>query len=138
MVAWWGMQTRTIWEILKDHVQLEVECVDRLYLNGYVPSLQSGGGISYFFGTHRGQPVVSPALMEQMRKDWMRRVEQWMEQEGVPLVAFEKGERKDDVAQRAARPMARRRGRGFRGHGAGEGVGLRRRQARLGARRSEL
>lgn len=94
------MKTRGVSEILKNHVQLELECVDRLYLNGYVPSLQTGGGISYFFGVHRGQPVVSPALMEQMRKDWTGRVEQWMDQEQVPLVAFAKGERKDDVAQR--------------------------------------
>ena len=69
-MAWWGMKTRSVSEILKNQVRLELECVDGLYLNGYVPSLQTGGGISYFFGVHRGQPVVSPALMEQMRKDW--------------------------------------------------------------------
>lgn len=100
MVAWLGMKTRSVSEILKTHVRLELECVDRLYLNGYVPSLQTGGGISYFFGVHRGQPVVSPALMEQMRKDWIQRLEAWMAQVQVPLVVFEKGERKDDVAQR--------------------------------------
>lgn len=93
------MSTRAVSQILKDHVQMEVECVDRLYLNGYVPSLQSGGGISYFFGVHRAQPVVSPALMEQMRKDWCKRLEAWLKQEGVPLVAFSKGERKDDIAK---------------------------------------
>lgn len=69
------MNTRVVSEILKNHVKLELECVERLYLNGYVPSLQTGGGISYFFGVHRAQPVVSPALREQMRKDWMGRVE---------------------------------------------------------------
>ena len=91
MVAWCAMNTRAVSEILKDHVQFELECVDRLYLNGYVPSLQTGGGISYFFGVHRGQPVVSPALLEQMRKDWIQRLEAWMAQEQVPLVPFEKG-----------------------------------------------
>ena len=100
MVAWCAMNTRAVSEILKDHVQFELECVDRLYLNGYVPSLQTGGGISYFFGVHRGQPVVSPALLEQMRKDWIQRLETWMAQEQVPLVPFEKGQRKDDLAQR--------------------------------------
>lgn len=30
-------------EILKDHVTLDVECIDRVYLNGYVPNLQVPG-----------------------------------------------------------------------------------------------
>ncbi len=31
---------RSVGEILAEHVTLEVECVDRLYLNLYVPILQ--------------------------------------------------------------------------------------------------
>jgi hypothetical protein len=31
-------------ELIKDHVTLTVECVDRLYLNAYVPCQQSEGG----------------------------------------------------------------------------------------------
>lgn len=30
-------------EILKDHVSLDVECLDRIYLNGYIPHLQVPG-----------------------------------------------------------------------------------------------
>jgi hypothetical protein len=33
-------------EIIREHVTLDVKCVDRLYLNGYVPRLQSEGGWS--------------------------------------------------------------------------------------------
>jgi hypothetical protein len=33
----------TIPELLRDHVSLDLECVDRVYLNGYVPTLQSSG-----------------------------------------------------------------------------------------------
>ena len=35
-------------EIIKDHVTLEVRCIDRLYLNAYLPRLQSGGGVVDF------------------------------------------------------------------------------------------
>jgi len=27
----------TVTELLKDHVTLSVECIDRMYLNGYIP-----------------------------------------------------------------------------------------------------
>ncbi len=39
------MATRllTTYDILDGHVSLDVECLDRIYLNGYVPNLQVGG-----------------------------------------------------------------------------------------------
>jgi hypothetical protein len=88
LVSIWGMKTRSVSQILERHVKLELECMDRLYLNGYVPSLQTGGGISHFFGIHRGRPVVSPALMEQMRKEWTWRSKAWLAQERIPPGAF--------------------------------------------------
>jgi hypothetical protein len=33
-------------ELIKDHVTLEVRCLDRLYLNAYVPRLQSSGRVN--------------------------------------------------------------------------------------------
>ena len=33
----------TVNELLDGHVALDVECLDRIYLNGYVPNLQSVG-----------------------------------------------------------------------------------------------
>jgi hypothetical protein len=30
-------------EILKEHVTLDVECIDRIYLNGYIPTLRQLG-----------------------------------------------------------------------------------------------
>ena len=35
-------------EIIKDHVTLEMRCIDWLYLNAYVPRLQSAGGVIGF------------------------------------------------------------------------------------------
>jgi hypothetical protein len=35
----------TVEKILREHVTLEVECVDRLYLNGYIPPLATSGGL---------------------------------------------------------------------------------------------
>ena len=38
----------TIPELLRDHVTLDIECVDRVYLNGYVPTMQTSGALVYF------------------------------------------------------------------------------------------
>ena len=42
--------------ILKDHVTLEVEGIDRMYRNVYVPQLQCEHGVVQFFRVHRNQP----------------------------------------------------------------------------------
>ena len=41
-------------DVLDGHVSLELECVDRLYLNAYVPRLQASGQVAYFFRDHLG------------------------------------------------------------------------------------
>lgn len=91
---------RSVREILDGHVRLEVESIDRLYLNAYVPRLQRDVGVAMFFRSHRGQPVASSALMAPITREFVRAIEAYVKEEGVPLIAFERNERKDDVAQR--------------------------------------
>ena len=50
-------------EILDGHVVLDLECLDRIYLNAYVPTLQVGGQVVTFFNQQRNQPIASPALL---------------------------------------------------------------------------
>ena len=38
------MVSQNVAEIIQKHVTLEVESIDRMYLNGYVPGLQTEGG----------------------------------------------------------------------------------------------
>ena len=38
------MIRKSVAEILENHVTFELEAIDRMYLNAYVPSLQTGGG----------------------------------------------------------------------------------------------
>ena len=91
---------RSVREILDGHVSLELESIDRLYLNAYVPKLQRDLGVAMFFRGHRGQPVASSALMAPMTREFVRAIEAFVEREGVPLIAFQRKERKDEVAQR--------------------------------------
>src|SRR6185436_4876816 len=48
--------------LLRDHVTLQVDCIDRLYLNGYVPLLQHPQNLWWYFVKHKGCPVPSPVL----------------------------------------------------------------------------
>ncbi len=59
---------RSVADVLTDHVRFEVECVDRMYLNVWVPRLAYGGGVAGFFVGHRGHAYASTALMDPMAK----------------------------------------------------------------------
>jgi hypothetical protein len=89
---------RSVADVLNDHVTLEVEGIDRLYLNVYQPKLQTEKQAACFFRFHRGQPVASSALMGVMSKGFLRQVEDFVEQQQIPVVSFKNGQRKDDVA----------------------------------------
>jgi len=82
----------------EEHVTLELEGIDRMYLNAYVPGLQSPEGTAWFFKTHRGQRFASSALMDPISKAFVAAIEEYALAEQIPLITFQKGERKDDVA----------------------------------------
>jgi hypothetical protein len=90
---------RSVAEVLGEHVTLELECIDRMYCNLYVPILQSPEGVAWFFRQHRGHDFASSALMAPITKAFVERIESFAEHEGIDLVTFKKGERKDDIAK---------------------------------------
>ena len=94
---------RSAGEVLAEHTTLELECIDRMYLNVYVPMLQSGAGAAYFFRRVRGNPVPSSALMEPMTRRFVAAIERYAAKEGVELIRFERFERKDDRTQQYLR-----------------------------------
>jgi hypothetical protein len=90
---------RSVSQILDDHVLLELECIDRLYLGLYVPVLQDPRGVAWFFKTHRGYDFASSSLMAPMTEQFVRRIGQFAEREGIDVVQFRRGQRKDDLAK---------------------------------------
>jgi hypothetical protein len=97
----------TVPELLDGHTVLDVECLDRIYLNGYVPMLQVGGQVVTFLHGHRGMKIASPAVLEQIGTRFRQAVARFAENNGIPMVKFTKGTRKIDVMrpvlERAAR-----------------------------------
>jgi hypothetical protein len=55
---------RSVAEILREHVTLELEGIDRMYLNVYVPRLQREAGVASFFRFQRGHRFASSVLMD--------------------------------------------------------------------------
>ena len=62
--------TPNIESIIRDHVTLTVRCLDRIYLQGYMPKLQTSGGLCYFLRDHLGCPIPSLALFRPCMIGW--------------------------------------------------------------------
>jgi hypothetical protein len=91
--------SRSVSEILDEHTTLELECIDRMYLNLYVPILQKEAGCAYFWTKHRGHRMASSVQIGPMSHAFVRSIERFAEQEGIEVVRFRKGQRKEEVAQ---------------------------------------
>jgi hypothetical protein len=97
----------TINDLLVGQVGLDIECADRVYLNGYVPNLQAPGHVVGFLTRHLGKPIPSPAVMDQIGQRFRHAVDTYAEANHIPVVRFGKGQRKVDVMRpRMARAAA--------------------------------
>jgi hypothetical protein len=96
--AFWGMaETMTLNQLLAGHVGLDIECLDRIYLNGYVPNLQVPGQVASFMTAHLKHPIPSPAIMEKIGTRFRRSVRDFAAAHEIPVVKFDKHDRKQDV-----------------------------------------
>jgi hypothetical protein len=87
-------------ELLSGHVTLEVECLDRLYLNGYIGPLATAGGLVTFMREQLGKPIPSPVVLGQVTEKFRDAVKAMAERQQIPICQFDHKERKDDVANR--------------------------------------
>jgi hypothetical protein len=89
----------TIASVLGERVSLRVNSVDRIFLAGYVPKLQSEGQLVRFL-LDRGFPIPSPAALGKIGQAYVRAVERFAKRNRIPVVHFKKGESKELVARR--------------------------------------
>jgi hypothetical protein len=85
-------------ELLNGHVTLEVECLDRLYLNGYIGALATSGGLVTFMREQLDKPIASPVVLGQITEKFRESVKALAEREEIPIYQFDHKERKDDIA----------------------------------------
>src|SRR5579864_6940687 len=97
-------------ELLSGHVTLDVECLDRLYLNGYIGPLATAGGLVTFMREQLGKPIPSPVVLGQVTEKFRDAVKAMAERHQIPIYQFDHKERKDDVANRIRRQRGVRDG----------------------------
>jgi hypothetical protein len=88
---------RTVADVLSDHVTFQVECIDRMYLNVYIPQLQRALGLIGYLRGRLGCPVASTAPLQPITDAFVAGIRNFAAEHHIPIVAFTKGQRKDDV-----------------------------------------
>jgi hypothetical protein len=86
----------TLKDIVAGHVSLDIEAFDRIYLNGWVPALQTSGQVAGWLGW-RGFPIASPAALGKISQGFRAAVRRYADSNDIPWVVFRKGDRKLDV-----------------------------------------
>jgi hypothetical protein len=92
-----GRAVVTVNELLDEQVVLDIECLDRIYLSGFVNSLQTPGGVIWFLHEHRGMPITSPAVFAQIGDRFRRSVGSFAAAGHIPVVRFKSDQRKAEV-----------------------------------------
>jgi hypothetical protein len=57
----------TVNDVLDGHVGLDIQCLDRIYLNAYIPTLQTSAQVAAFLSHHLGYPVPLAGTVHQDR-----------------------------------------------------------------------
>ena len=88
---------RSVADVVSRHVAFEIESIDRMYLNLYVPQLQRVEGVLGFIHGHLGRPIASTSVIAPMSRDFVARLAAFADSHGIPRVDFVRGQRKDDM-----------------------------------------
>lgn len=100
----------TVKEVLENKISLDIKCVDRIYLNGYVKYLQMAGGVINFIRAQKELPIPSPKVLYEMTQSYHQAVEAFAKKEGIAIYKFKKKEDKDKIAKSALSKFKKRSG----------------------------
>jgi hypothetical protein len=97
-------------DVLDGHTVLDLNCLDRIYLNAYVPNLQVSGQVVRFLRDHLGNPVPSPVLFERIGNRFRNAVKVFAEEHRIPILHLKKPDRRrwDDRKLDHVRPYLER------------------------------
>ena len=101
---------KNVAELQDENVVFELECIDRMYLNLYVPQLASAPGVAAYFRGDKGHRFASTKEAVAMSERFRRQVLDFAERKATPIIRFEKGMRKDDVMHKRLRKFKAREG----------------------------
>jgi hypothetical protein len=85
--------------LLRDHVTLKCRSIDRIFLQAYVPRLQTVGQVCTFLRWQRGYPIPSSAAFGKIGDSYVRSIHRFAKKHKIPMVHFEKGQNKEEFAR---------------------------------------
>jgi hypothetical protein len=89
---------RAVSDVLAEHTLFEIEAIDRLLLNLYVPTLQHPRALVGYVHTQLGLPIASTAPLAAVSARFEKAIHAFAAAQGIAVVHLMKGQRKDDVA----------------------------------------
>jgi hypothetical protein len=89
----------SVCEVLRDHVVLESECIDRRYLNVYVLQLQRIGGVVWYLRGHLGQRFASTAGVAPKTEAFVADIERFVADQGVEMARGERSRLADFASE---------------------------------------
>lgn len=93
--------------ILKEHVTFQCECIDRMYLNAYLPTLQLPGQLVTFLTQRRPHGAPLGVLLSRITGDFVASVERFAREQNIPVIHFNKKQKKQRK-EKVARPYFER------------------------------
>src|SRR5258708_38759758 len=85
--------------LLRDHVTLTCRSVDRIFLQAYVPKLQSVGWVCQFLYWQKGFGIPSSAAFGKIGDAYVAELYRWAKKNAIPVRRFAKGENKEEIAR---------------------------------------
>jgi hypothetical protein len=104
--------SKSVAELQREHVVMELECIDRMYLNAYVPQLTTEAGVASFVRGYLGHRFASTKAVAQMTESFVESIMQFALDHRIDVVRFKKGQRKDDVMQGRLRAFKKKQHQG--------------------------
>ena len=104
--------SKSVAELQREHVVLELECIDRMYLNAYVPQLSTEAGVAAFVRGYLGHRFASTKAVAQITESFVESIMQFGLDHKIDVVRFQKGQRKDNVMQGRLRAFKKKHQQG--------------------------
>src|SRR5207249_3391745 len=85
--------------LLRDHVTLKCRSIDRIFLQAWIPKLQSGGQVCTFLRWQRKFTIPSSAAFGKLGRAFEKAIHQFAKEQKIPVIKFEKGQDKEGLAR---------------------------------------
>jgi hypothetical protein len=97
-------------ELQREKIAMELEGLDRIYLNACLPQLTSAAGVAAFVRYHLGYRFASTKQVAEMTERFVKSIGEFADQGHIEMLHFKKGQRKDTVMQERLAQFSKKEG----------------------------